>query len=71
MRGTNTVNGNSVILSEDGELDKDIFFYTKWLESYAFEHCMICATQIICFTAQLAMGLCPTSDVWKVIVCEK
>lgn len=32
MRGTNTVNGNSVILSEDGELDKDIFFYTKWLK---------------------------------------
>lgn len=40
-------------------------------ETYAFEHHMICATDINCFPVQLTLGLCPTSDIWKVIMCEQ
>lgn len=40
-------------------------------DSYAFEHHMICATHINCFPAQLTLGLCPTSDIWEVIMCEQ
>lgn len=36
MRWTNTVNRNSVRLLGDGELYKDIFFYTKWLKGAMF-----------------------------------